>query len=94
MNNWRTLTIAVLAAVALAHGTRFARADERQPALASQPAAPSEGSEGIKPMQGCMPDGGCCGSCQAQQKQEDLAAKDTGGGCPCQKAKRQQQMKE
>ena len=89
MKHWRTLSIAVAAAVALGTSTWNARAEEsKAPAAVEQPAAAPAQAEAGKGMEGCNPDGSCCGACQ-QMKQE-MAAKGDAGGCPCQKAKQQQ----
>ena len=90
MKRWHLTTIAILTALAMASGVCTTEADEKAPA-APPPAAAQKDDAG-KAMEGCKADGSCCaaGTCQAQG--ETAGAKDAGGGCPCQRAKRMQQQ--
>lgn len=83
MSNWRTLSIAIGAAVALALASF-------SPALAEEPQAPAPAESMMKDMPGCpgSPNGACCGSCQEAKKDLGAQAEDAGGGCPCQRRAR------
>jgi hypothetical protein len=92
MKHWRSLSIAIGAALLLANaGIPAAGAEEAKPAAAAEPAAaPASPADGMM-MEGCSgaANGACCGSRACQQAKQDVAAKaEGGGGCPCQQRAR------
>jgi hypothetical protein len=89
MKHWRTLSIAVAAALALCLSAPRTHAEE-QKAAAAQPAAPADKAEAAKNAEGCSADGSCCGTGACPQMKA-MAESGDAGGCPCQKAKQQQQ---
>ncbi len=64
--------------------------------------APAAAAPQLVPDQaeGCMPDGGCCGACQAYRELEQAKQRAEGttdaaheaGGCPCKRLKQKQEM--